>query len=100
MTFELWEIVAPKVKRDLDVSCDSENEKKEEANYLTEVTSKEVTLYDMKTALMAILKYNDGKRFVEASKAPLPQSEGEIGFRKLNEPTGKFMLRYEELGML
>ena len=54
----------------------------------------------MKTVLMAILKYNDGKRFVEASKAPLPQSEGEIGFRKPNEPTGKFMLRFEELGVL
>ena len=98
--FELWEIVAPKVVRDLNLSADSENEKKVEENYQTEVMSKEVTLYDMKTILMAILKYNDGKRFIEGSKAPLPQSEGEIGFRKPNEPTGKFMLRYEELGVL
>ena len=56
-----------------------------------------MTLYDLKTILMAILKYNDGKRFVESSEAPIPQSEGEIGFRKPNESTGKFMLRYEEL---
>ena len=49
---------------------------------------------------MAILKFNDGKRFVEASKAPLPQSEIEVGFRKDNDQGGLFMLRYDELANL
>ena len=51
----------------------------------------------MKTIIMGILRYNDGKRFVDAADAPLPASEGEIGFRRPNESDGKFMLRYEEL---
>ena len=46
---------------------------------------------------MAILRINDGKHFFPASDSPLPQSEGEIGFRRPAEPNGAFMLRYEEL---
>ena len=43
-----------------------------------------VTLIDVKTILMAILRYNDGRRFIDAADAPMPQSEGETGFRKPN----------------
>lgn len=45
--------------------------------------------------MMAILKLNDGKTFVENENAPLPQSEGEIGFR--DEKSGLILLRYDEL---
>ena len=47
---------------------------------------------------MAILKYNDGNTFADAEKAPLPQSEGEIGFR--DEKSGVLILRYDELAKL
>ena len=47
---------------------------------------------------MAILRYNDGRRFMDAADAPMPQSEGETGFRKPGDPKSRFMLRYEELG--
>ena len=46
---------------------------------------------------MAILRVNDGKHFFYASEAPIPQSEGEIGFRRPQAPQGDFFLRYEEL---
>ena len=53
----------------------------------------------MKTIVMAILRINDGKRFFSASEAPMPQSEGEIGFRRPEQDgaAGVFYLRYEEL---
>jgi len=50
--------------------------------------------------MMAILRYNDGKRYVDAVDAPMLQTEDEIGFRKPNLPNGKFMLRYEELPLI
>ena len=46
---------------------------------------------------MAILRINDGKHFVRSEDAPLPQSEGEIGFRRPPGPDGEFLLRLEEL---
>jgi len=46
---------------------------------------------------MAILKINDGKHFFNASEVPIPQSEGEIGFRRPAGPDGVFLLRFEEL---
>ena len=64
---------------------------------MEKVKTGDVKLLDVKTILMGILRLNDGKRFFDASEAPLPSSEGEIGFRKPNEPSGRFMLRYEEL---
>ena len=70
MAFDLWEVIAPAVVKDLHESDD--DSKVLISEYKTEVTSKEVTLQDVKTVLFAILKFNDGKRFVEASKAPLP----------------------------
>ena len=57
----------------------------------------EVTLDDIKVVLMAIMRLNDGKTFVEADHAPLPQSEGEIGFR---DKSGHFKLRLDELPRL
>lgn len=50
---------------------------------------------DLETIVMAILRINDGKHFVLASEAPLPQSESELGFR--TEADGLYCLRYEEL---
>ena len=52
---------------------------------------------DLKTIVMAILRINDGKHFVRGEDAPLPQSEGEIGFRRPPGPDGEFLLRLEEL---
>jgi len=46
---------------------------------------------------MAILRINDGKHFFNASESPMPQSEGEVGFRRPQTPDGSFFLRYEEL---
>jgi hypothetical protein len=31
-----------------------------------------VTVYDLRTVIMAILRINDGKRFVESAGTPLP----------------------------
>ena len=58
-----------------------------------------MSIDDIKTVCMAILRLNDGKRFVEGADAPLPQSENEIGFRIQSERNkhGKFVLRYEEV---
>lgn len=47
---------------------------------------------------MAILRINDGKHYFSASEAPMPQSEGEVGFR--SQPNGVFYLRYEELPII
>jgi len=44
--------------------------------------AQEVTLVDLRVLVMAILRLNDGKLFINASDAPLQQSENEIGFRK------------------
>jgi len=52
---------------------------------------------DLKTIIMAILRINDGKHFFSANESPLPQSEGEIGFRRPLGTLGNFYLRYEEL---
>ena len=46
---------------------------------------------------MAILKLNDGKHFFDSAEVPMPQSEGEVGFRRPEGPKGVFYLRYEEL---
>ena len=55
--------------------------------------AQEIMPQDLKAILMAILRLNDGKFFVNASEAPLLQSENEVGFKR----DGQFMLRYEEL---
>ena len=59
-----------------------------------------MTPADLKTVVMAILRINDGKHFFNASETPIPQSEGEIGFRRPQAPQGDFYLRYEELPQL
>ena len=111
LIFDMWEIIAPKVERDL-AHLDKEPELNEtedldvsytedtgvdskERSYRKEVRAQEVNLADVKGILMAILKINDGKTFVETDNAPLPQSEGEIGFR--DEKSGLINLRYDEL---
>ena len=68
-----------------------------EDEYMEKVKKGDVKLNDVKTILMGILRLNDGKRYTDTSEAPIPSSEGEIGFRKPNDPSGRFMLRYEEL---
>lgn len=55
----------------------------------------EVNLEDVRVMLMAIMRLNDGKTFIENEHAPLPQSEGEIGFR--DEKSGLMFLRNDEL---
>ena len=101
LAFDLWEIIAPKVDKELAMSVsDVEQINEMEDEYMEKVKQGSVKLVDVKTILMGILRFNDGKRFVDATDAPLPASEGEIGFRKPNEPTGRFMLRYEELPQL
>lgn len=97
LAFDLWEVIAPKVEREMNESVDDGGAQMEQ-EYREEVKAKFITLFDLRTILMAILRYNDGKRFVDAIDAPMPQSEGEIGFRKPDLPNGKFMVRYEELG--
>ena len=98
LIFDLWEIVAPKVDKELAMSVsDAEQNTEMEDEYMEKVKQGEVKINDVKTIVMGILRYNDGKRFVDATDAPLPASEGEIGFRRPNEPAGRFMLRYEEL---
>ena len=47
--------------------------------------------------MLAILRLNDGKRFLDSEKAPLMQSENECGFRRQN---GRFGFRYDELAPL
>ena len=111
--FDVWEIIAPKVERELEfldkTALDgvpeldvSQNEDlgidSNERNYRKEVRSAEISLEDLRVILMAILKYNDGNTFVDTEQAPLPQSEGEIGFR--DEKTGFLILRYDELTKL
>ena len=55
----------------------------------------EVNLEDVRVMFMAIMRLNDGKTFIENEHAPLPQSEGEIGFR--DEKSGLMFLRNDEL---
>ena len=101
MAFDLWEIIAPKIEKGLEESIIGEEAIAQmELEYVEQVKASVVTVNDLKTILMAILRYNDGRRFMDASEAPLPQSEGETGFRKPDDPSGKFMLRYEELSGL
>lgn len=101
LAFDLWEIIAPKVDREVHMSvANTESLADIEQDYLDKVKDKMITLNDLKTVLMAILRFNDGKRFMDAAEAPMPQSEGETGFRKPDDPTNRFMLRYEELGSL
>ena len=94
LAFQLWEVILSKEQVDLSNSLD--DQANAESLYWSQLKDQEATLPDLKTALMAILKYNDGKRFVEGSNAPLPQSENEIGFRV----NGKLTFRYEELPLL
>ena len=83
--FDVWEIIAPTVERDLsnidkekldpqlDVSqMEDLGVDGEERSYRKEVRNLEVTLDDLKIILMAILRLNDGSTFVETEKAPLP----------------------------
>lgn len=85
LAFELWELVAPRVSRALDQLSDQEDEeeamRKIDEAYVTEVQAQQVAAIDLRTVTMAILRLNDGKRFMAAQDAPMPQSEGEIGFR-------------------
>ena len=53
---------------------------------------------DLRTAVLAILRINDGKHFVDSSHAPMPQSEGEIGFRR--EEDNQFLLRNQEVSQV
>jgi len=84
--FDVWEIIAPKVERDL-TNIDSDESPLNEAdvtmsedigfgarerNYRKELRSMEVHLEDIRVILMAILRLNDGKTFVESEEAPLP----------------------------
>ena len=87
LAFELWELIAPKISRELSLlenGADDEDEAMEKLDkaYITEMQAQEVTPFDLKTVVMAILRVNDGKHFFNASEAPIPQSEGEIGFRR------------------
>lgn len=75
---------------------ETQDEELEKA-YITEVQEQTVSPADLKTVLMAILKFNDGKHFFNASESPLPQSEFEVGFRRPEGPEGVFYLRYEEI---
>ena len=99
--FDVWEIIAPRVERDLDQSIDKNIEDSDsldesinedigidskERSYRKEVRAAEISIADLRVILMAILKYNDGKTFADSEHSPLPQSEGEIGFR--DEKTG------------
>ena len=68
--------------------------------YMSELKVQQVSMQDLKTLIMAILRLNDGKRFADADEAPLPQSENEIGFRRAGDDEneqGRFMIRYEEI---
>ena len=61
-----------------------ENKKEDESNesddidvhldriYMSELTLQMVSVQDLKTVVMAILRLNDGKRYAEANEAPLP----------------------------
>ena len=73
-----------------DVGIDSR-----ERNYRKELRCMEVNLEDIRVMLMAIMRLNDGKTFIESEHAPLPLSEGEIGFR--DEKSGRMFLRNDEL---
>ena len=119
LLFDMFEIIAPPVERELDLSdeepmpkshdqqSDSNEEgendpedmsfNERERSYRRQVKAHNVCLPDVKVILMAVLKLNDGKKFMEGKDAPLPQSEGEIGFRKDDDV---FSLRYEELSRL
>ena len=78
LAFELWELVAPRINRELpEVSPkDGEEEEKQlemlDNAYITEMQAQEVTPADLKTVIMAILRINDGKHFFNANEAPLP----------------------------
>lgn len=83
LSFEMWELIAPKVQRELaDMSVVGEEDDSLDRAYVTEMQAQEVLPSDLETLAMAILKINDGKHFFETKDAPLPQSEDEIGFRR------------------
>lgn len=112
LMFDVWEIMAPKVERDLtnidnDESMVNEADvtliedygiSKTERNYRKELRNMQVSLQDLKVMLMMISRLNDGKTFIESEQAPLPQSEGEIGFR--DSKTGDLNFRIDELPRL
>lgn len=80
LIFDVWEIIAPKVERDLasiDVDESVLNDadvtliedhgiSKSERNYRKELRNSMVTLKDIRVILMAIMRLNDGKTFVES----------------------------------
>lgn len=102
LAFELWELIAPRIDREMPGEAEDEDEAMERLDqaYITEMQAQEISPCDLKTVTMAILRINDGKHFFSASEAPMPQSEGEIGFRRPAATTGVFYLRYEELSQI
>lgn len=84
LAFELWELIAPRINRELPDEAEDEDEAMErlDAAYITEMQAQEISPADLKTVVMAILRTNDGKHFFSAAETPMPQSEGEVGFRR------------------
>ena len=78
LAFELWELVAPRINRELpEVSPNNGEEEEKQLEmldkaYITEMQAQEVTPADLKTVIMAILRINDGKHFFNANEFPLP----------------------------
>ena len=78
LAFELWELVAPRINRELpEVSPNNGEEEEKQLEmldkaYITEMQAQEVTPADLKTVIMAILRINDGKHFFNANESPLP----------------------------
>lgn len=72
LVLEIWEIIAPHIDREMcESDADSDENEKADLDYIKKLKSQEITLYDLKTIMLAILRLNDGKRFVEGEKAPL-----------------------------
>ena len=75
MAFELWELIAPKINRELPGEAEDEDEaamERLDQAYISEMQAQEIAPSDLKTVVMAILKMNDGKHFFSASEAPIP----------------------------
>ena len=69
---EIWEIIAPRVEREIcESDAGSDENEKADLDYVNKLKSQEITLYDLKTIMLAILRLNDGKRFLDSEKAPL-----------------------------
>jgi len=105
LTFKLWELLAsqqPKEepKEEKRTTLLESPKQAEESSLISDSNlTQRVRLGDVRTMCMAVLRFNDGKRFMDAEEAPLLQSEADIGFRRVTkaDPAGRYMLRYEEL---